>query len=397
MNHSSSSLIKNSCMLSFMIIAIMIITNANLSAQNLLITDYKVPVSSARSFRIDLKGNYATVGRELTTNKTDISGVYKSFYESLPYAYSFDCGGTFTRNLVEKNYEYNYSRDIEGRIKRYIWTTHDLFGSIKVNSVYYSNIHDRPREDMTIGLGFGRFVNVTSLAKAVRIEDFLLSEGLLYDDLPAQTMIQFGQTIERESEFKNEYGDAYKVHWYEEMTKLIQESGMLKGERVDAIGILRMDEVLFRQRVHDRFYGWDATVGTTIELLTSYEEIRRQKPAADITVNYSRPLSWHAQWNERLTVNSPMDKKEFMKAYKLTLNSDFSYEMTNRIDFVLNHFILIEKSGQDVSALFTNSLRISFVLFVENSVNLVTSIQLDKAIKNELTSSFEISLNYRVF
>jgi len=380
---------KISWMLSSMIIVIMI--NANLSAQNLLITDYEVPVSSARSFLIDLKGNYATVGKELTTNKSNISGVYKSFYESLPYAYSFDYVGAFARNRGQNN----YSTYMEGQVKKYIWTTHDIFGSIKLHSAY-SNIYDRPPVDMTIGLGFGRFVDVTPLAKAVRIEDFLLSEGLLYDDLPAKTMIKFGQTIERKSEFKDEYGDAYKVHWYEEMEKLIQESGMLKGERVDAIGILRMDEVLFRQKVHDRFYGWDATLGAKIELLTSSKKGKRKKPAADITIRYSHPLSWRAQLNERLTASSPMNE-EFIKAYDLTLHSDFTYEVTNRIDFALSHLIFTEKGGQYSGVLFTNSLRISFVFFIENSVNLVTSMQLNKTSKTALMNNFAIALNYRVF
>lgn len=375
----------------FLIIAIITLTNTDLSAQNLLITDYKVPVSSARSFLIDLKGNYATVGTELTTNKSNISGVYKKFYESLLYAYSFDCVSAFARSLGQNN----YNVDVEGQVKKYISPNYDLFSSIKANSVYF-NTYDRPRVDMTIGLGVGRFVNVTPLAKAVRIEDFLLREGLLYDDLPAQTMIGFGQIIQRESEFESMYGSAYKVYWYEEMAESIKESGMLKGERLDAIGILRMDEVLFRQKVHDRFYGWDATLGTKIELLTSSEEIKRQKPAADITIRYSRPLSWHTQWNEGLSVNSPMDDK-FIKAYNLTLHSDFTYEMTNRIDFALNHLFLIEKSDQHSDAMFTNSLRISFVFFIENSVNFVTSMELGKPSEAELASSFAVALNYRVF
>ncbi len=392
MNHSSSLFrMKLSLMLSLMI-TLIIIKNTNLSAQNLLITDYKVPVSSARSFLIDLKGNYATVGSKLKTNKSNISGVYKSFYESLPYAYSFDYVGAYARNGRQNN----YSNSIEGRVKKYIWTNHDFFGSVKFNALYF-DIDKRPPVDMTIGWGFGRFINVTPLAKAVRIEDFLLNEGLLYDDLPAQTMIDFGQTIERESEFKNKYGDdVYKIRWYEEMTRLIRESGMLKEERVDAIGILRMDEVLFRQKVHDRFYGWDATLGTKIELLTSSRDIPRKNPAADITIRYSHPLSWRAQWNERFTANSPMGE-DFIKAYDLSLHSDFTYEMTNRIDFALSHLILIKKYGQGFDAQKTNSLRISFVFFIENSVNFVTSMHLDKTSETALTNSFAIALNYRFF
>ncbi|MBM3239158.1 hypothetical protein FJZ31_22925 [Candidatus Poribacteria bacterium] len=378
------------------IVIIIVISNTNLSAQNLLITDYKVPVSSARSFSIDLNANYATIGSELTTDKGNIGAVYKNFYESLPYAYSLDSVGAFSRNKGAKQL-YNYNIDVEGQIKKYIWTTHDLFGSIKLHSAYFKD-YDRPPTDLTVGLGCGRFVNVTPLAKAVRVEDFFLSENLLYDDLPAPTMIQFGQVIERQSEFESNYGSTYKVHWYEEMAKLIRASGMLKGEQIDAIGILRMDDVLFRQKVSDRFYGWDATLGIKRELLTATKE-QKAKSAADITVRYSHPLGWRSQWNERLIANSPMDKELFTKAYDLTIHSDFTYEMTNRIDFALNHSAIIkrEKRLTDFEHLFTNSLRISFVFYIENSVNLVTNMQLNKTSETAITTNFVLALNYRVF
>lgn len=379
----------------FLMTIAIIVSETDLPAQNLLITDYNVPVSSARSLLIDFNANYATVGNELTTEKGNISAVYKRFYESLPYAYSLDFVGAFSRNGGAAQLR-NYNTDLEGQVKKYISTTHDLFGSIKFHSSYFRNC-DRPPVDLTVGLGFGRFVDVTPLAKAVRIEDFLLSEGLLYDDLPAETMIQFGQVIERKSEFENKYRDAYKVHWYEEMAKLIRASGMLKGEEINAIGILRMDEVLFRQNVHDRFYGWDATLGVKRELLTSIKE-QKPKSAADIAIRYSHPLGWRSQWNERLIANSPLDN-EFAKAYDLTIHSDFTYEMTNRIDFVFNHLIIIEREKRltDFDFLFTNSLRISFVFYVENSVNLVTNMQLNKASDTEITTNFAFSLNYRIF
>jgi hypothetical protein len=384
----------------FLIVITIVISNTNLSAQNLLITDYKVPVSSARSFLIDFNANYATIGSELTTDKGNIGVVYKNFYESLPYAYSLDSVGAFSRNKGARQL-YNYNIDVEGQVKKYIWKTHDLFGSIKLHSAYFKD-YDRPPTDLTVGLGFGRFVNVTPLAKAVRVEDFLLSENLLYDDLPAQTMIQFGQVIERKSEFESEYGSAYKVYWYEEMAKLIRASGMLKGEQIDAIGILRMDDVLFRQKVSDRFYGWDATLGIKRELLTSTKD-RKAKSAADITIRYSHPLGWRSQWNERLIANSPVDN-DFAKAYDLTIYSDYTYEMTNRIDFALNHLITIKRengvsttSHTDFNVFFTNSLRISFVFYIENSVNLVTNMQLNKTNETAITTNFVFALNYRVF
>ena len=66
---------------------------------------------------------------------------------------------------------------------------------------------------------------------------------------------------------------------------------MLKGEEIDAVGILRMDEVLFRENISDRFYGWDVTLGAKLELLTSESSEERVAPAADITARYSLPIN----------------------------------------------------------------------------------------------------------
>jgi hypothetical protein len=163
-----------------------------------------------------------------------------------------------------------------------------------------------------------------------------------------------------------------------------------------------MDDVLFRQKVSDRFYGWDATLGIKRELLTSTKD-RKAKSAADITIRYSHPLGWRSQWNERLIANSPVDN-DFAKAYDLTIYSDYTYEMTNRIDFALNHLITIKRengvsttSHTDFNVFFTNSLRISFVFYIENSVNLVTNMQLNKTNETAITTNFVFALNYRVF
>ena len=52
--------------------------------------------------------------------------------------------------------------------------------------------NDRPGLDATIVVGWGRFINATALRKAVRIEDFLLEEGVISERLPKESMIDSG-------------------------------------------------------------------------------------------------------------------------------------------------------------------------------------------------------------
>ena len=375
----------------YLIFIALAITGPNAFAQNLLIQDYKVPVSSAHSFLIDFNYNYASVGKETTSNHGRIGTVYNTFYESLTYGYSFDLIWAASRERRAND----YNTDIDGRLRRYIWPHRNFFGSVNPHSAYLKS-YDRPTLDVTIGFGFGRFINATPLAKAVRIEDFLLFSNQLYDDLPAETMVKLGQIIEKRGEYRTRYREAFKRFWYDDMAEIIKDSKMLKGEEIDAVGILRMDEVLFRENISDRFYGWDVTLGAKLELLTSEPSEQRVAPAADITARYSLPINWRAQLNERFTANSQVGGN-FIRTYNVISASDFSYEVTNRIDFVTRHRIELEKRSKDDYTLISNSLKLLFVFFIENQINLTTSIELEKRGQTKLKQNFLMTLNYRVF
>ena len=367
------------------------ITGTNAFSQNLLIKDYRVPVSAAHSFLVDFNYNYASVGQETTSNHGRIGTVYNTFYESLTYGYSFDLIWAASRERRAND----YNTDIDGRLRRYIWPHRNFFGSVNPHSAYLKS-YDRPTLDVTIGFGFGRFINATPLAKAVRIEDFLLFSNQLYDDLPAETMVKLGQIIEKRGEYRTRYREAFKRFWYDDMAEIIKDSKMLKGEEIDAVGILRMDEVLFRENISDRFYGWDVTLGAKLELLTSQPSEQRVAPAADITARYSLPINWRAQLNERFTANSQVGGN-FLRTYNVISASDFSYEVTNRIDFVTRHRIELEKRSKDDYTLISNSLKLIFVFFIENQINLTTSIELEKRGQTKLKQNFLMTLNYRVF
>jgi hypothetical protein len=360
-------------------------------AQNLLITDYYTPVSSAGSFLIGANYNFATDGGSVTTNRGDIGLVYKKFYESQPYARYLDF--TWNASRTEKGNYFN--ADLIWRVKKYIPKGSPFFGSTAFHVIYLKG-YERPALDLTLGVGVGRFINVTPLAKAVRIEDFLLSSGQLYDDLPADTMIELGHIIERQREYQTLYGESYKLIWYSDIEGAIRRSGMLKSERISAASILRIDDVLFRERFSDRFYGRDITLGVKAELITPRPSLKRSTLAADITARYSYPLSWRSQINERLTVNTPLDE-EFLRSYSLSISSDFSYELTNRIDFAIHHLISREKRRDEGKVMMHNNLDISFIFYVENRVNLTTNLRFAKSTDMSMIHNFVATLNYRIF
>ena len=381
-----------------LVVGFMFVAN-NVFAQNVSVTDYEVPVSAADRLLVDFAMNHATSGSTATTSKGNIGGIYKRFYDSLPFGYSIDIigSGLVDKNIETDEYENNYQVNGDAGIKKYLMEDNpllrDSFGSIRASSDL-QKAYDRPASAVTVGLGYGRFIEATALAKAVRIEEFLINEGELSDHLSKDAILELSKIINRENEYKDRYGETYEKEWYEAMEAVMRESGLLKEGRLGAIAILRIEEVLEREDIADRFYGWDVALGSKFDITTPYEDQDRPIANLDVTASYARPIAWQWQISERITMNTPFDS--FGSAYSLSLSSDLSYELSNRIDLRLRHLFQLSKlDGEDAQN--SQALGVSFIYYIENNLNLVATQQIEIVPDEDITSNFTVLLNYRVF
>ena len=373
--------------------------SSNVSAQNVSVTDYQVPVSAADRLLIDFSMNHATSGSDALTSKGNIGGIYKRFYDSLPFGYSIDIigSGLVDKNIVTDEYNTNYQVNGDAGVKKYLMQNSaalkDLFGSVRASSNMLTD-YDQPASSLTVGVGYGRFIEATDLAKAVRIEDFLIKEGELSDHLPKETILEISKIINREGEYRDKYGETYKKEWYKDMETVMRESNLLKEGGLDAIGILRIEEVLEREDIADRFYGWDVTLGSRFDITLPFTGQDRSPANLDVSASYARPIAWRWQVSERISMNTPFDN--FGTAFSSSLSSDISYELSNRIDVRLRHLLRLEKLEAD-DAKISHSLGASFIYYIENNLNLVVTEQITKAPEQDIISDFTVVLNYRVF
>ena len=373
--------------------------SSNVSAQNVSVTDYQVPVSAADRLLIDFSMNHATSGSDATTSKGNIGGIYKRFYDSLPFGYSIDIigSGLVDKNIVTDEYNTNYQVNGDAGVKKYLMQNSaalkDLFGSVRASSNMLKD-YDQPASSLTVGVGYGRFIEATDLAKAVRIEDFLIKEGELSDHLPKETILEISKIINREGEYRDKYGETYEKEWYKDMETVMRESNLLKEGGLDAIGILRIEEVLEREDIADRFYGWDVTLGSRFDITLPFTGQDRSPANLDVSASYARPIAWRWQVSERISMNTPFDN--FGTAFSSSLSSDISYELSNRIDVRLRHLLRLEKLEAD-DAKISHSLGASFIYYIENNLNLVVTEQITKAPEQDIISDFTVVLNYRVF
>lgn len=363
-------------------------------AQNASIRDYTVPVSTVQNLRADFNFNYAAEGEDLKGRNGRLGFTYKRFKDALSFAYSVDAigSGALNRDAGAARDTTQFATNLATRVKKYIlWGTAIFaFGDVSFD---YDKTFDRPATAVTVGVGDGRFIDATSLARAVRVEEFLIREKAILDHLPKDDLIELGHIIEKEREYKERYGSTYRKWWFQAMEKVIVASGVAP-RGIGAGGILRINEVLFQERVNSRFYGGEFSFGVNFQTTTPYRGLSRRDPSAAVGYRYAVPLGWRSQFNQRLEVNSPFTGR-FGRSYSARLISDFVYEVGNRFDFTLRDILSAERS-QELGRQVGNSFGAFFSFFVENKTNFVVGVQIDKVQGEPWTRSFTTSLNYRL-
>ena len=376
------------------VLFILIFVAGNVSAQNVSVTDYEVPVSSADRLLVDFSGDHATKGSDVTASKVAVSGLYKRFYDSLPFGYSIDFIGSslVNKDIEEDEYVTDYTSEGSVAFKKYLMKDNDLFGSVRLDASMLK-AYDQPASALTLGVGYGRFIGATPLAKAVRIEEFLIKEGQLEGHMPKAEILELSRIIARRGEYEDRHGDTYKTMWYEDMEGIMRKSGLLKENALGAVGVLRVDEVIERERIADRFYGWDATLGVKFDVTLPYDEQDRAPVNLALGASYARPIDWKWQVSERFSMTTPFE--DFAQAFSASLISDVSYELTNRIDLRVQHLLIADKVKDEDNKL-SNSLSASFIYYIENYINVVVTGQLEKIPDEDATTSVGIALNYRI-
>lgn len=380
----------------FHFVLLMVVFTTASFAQNVSVTDYDVPVSSAKILRFNGNWNFAQQNNDVSSTVDNVSSslsgglIFKYFYSSLPFAWDIDANANTSKLHGEK---FKYDLTVKPGIRKYIWDDKDWFGAAGAE-IYHKNSFDKPETYASLGVGYGRYINATALAKTVRIEEHFIREGVINDNMPKVSMIEIAKIIEREDEYKGIYGPTYEAFWYKDIEAVIKETGNLTGATLGAIGLLRMQQVLkgINEIVNDRYYGWDVRASTLFNLSAPFDSLKTKVPQLELGARYSYPITWRSQLNAFTRMRTPVDSN-FFKESRMEVGVDYIYELSNRINFVgtyraVNHTPAVGDSHLN------HALDASFVFYLENQIYLVFTNSL---IKNDTSkkTNFGSSLTFQ--
>jgi hypothetical protein len=365
-------------------------------AQTVSPWDYGVPVSTAQQARVGATFTYSGQGRDVQASDGEANLVANRFYNSLPFAYDATLTAIgSTRRTAADDQDNSYNLVGEAGVRRYFRPDGDSFYSVD-GRLTADDAYERPAVELTPGAGYGRFIRVTTLAEAVRIEDFLLREDVIQGPLPKETMVELAQLIEREGEYRSEYGPSYRVKWFEAMEKAIARSGMFTQQGLGAAGSLRVEEVLFDERVNERYVGWDARAGIRFELLTEDQDRDRDDPSFSGRVRFSRPVGWESQLDLNAQYTTPFNGDFGANVYTLAATLNYLYELSNQVDFTASNVVTARRLAPDVETLVREQLRLGFLFYLENQINLNVSGQAVKVRGRDPRQGIHVALEYRL-
>lgn len=335
-------------------------------------------------------GNQGQTGYDATLN-LDYNRVISTPNRDLKV--EFDAGGSVNRgttNGASSSSTYNATGRAEvnnyfrPNSKGLFWYGSGDFGLLKGAESVYSKIG--------VGLGYGRVVNLTPMAKSIRLIEALRKQGSMKADPGKSTYVQVAKLIALQEEYKSKYRTSsnYAQQWIADIEKVLVASGQVNGA-LGAAGAIKAHDVLINENFFERRHGWKVNSGIGL-VLTNYDGTDGGDPTLDlIEAEYHRPLSNRTQFSN--TSGLSLDFGDDDTGYNLTNTMALTYELTDQIDWENKWILGYNKSGSnDSSNDFTsNILRSQLIYELNNKLDLkLTATATDMDDEDDTNNNEEI-------
>lgn len=346
-----------------------------------------------------LSGNFSldSGNQDQASYSGAFSGDYNINYGSLPFSWRLgvDSNVGFIQgpNDADES-ETGYNISAFTNADKYLGDI-PLFGYGSFDFGYRKNMGfddaDDPYAKVGVGMGYGRVIDATVLAKAMRMVEDLNKYGVIAGNLSDNEYLELAKIIDKENEYKSKYGIVeYKKYWFEDMEKIFVGSGKLKGDSLGALGIIRVQEVM-NERYGVRSHGWTIRGGAGF-ILSKYDG-SESDPSLDVSFEYALPYSYKMQINERLDYSSILADD---MVHQITNNLSLTYEISNMIDWengITTILTIPTASGSENVT--SNSIYSSIHYYIANSLTADATLNfnlLDDAIDNNGNDDMETSL-----
>ncbi len=257
---------------------------------------------------------------------------------------------------------------------------------------------ESPFTKLTAGLGYGRVVNVTPMARSIRIIEELNKNGFLKSDPSNAVYRQVAQIIEKEAEYRSKHGAAnYEQYWVQDIQSAIEASGAVKGN-LNARAILKSYDVLTNESISTRKNGWLVRAGVGA-VITDFDG-EDGKPALEVGAEYHKPINNQTQFSNEAIATATL--KDGDDGFNFNNSMSLTHEVSDKIDWI-NKWNLAHNESDTANDITTNTLSSAFFYSLTNQLDFgiegrLTDVndRIDNNGNDELDKSLNIGVKYRL-
>jgi len=375
------------------------------TTQAIELTDFMDPNTSFDEAYVDFSANANSGNQDQTSYSTFLDAFYNKRNSTERQVWGFGIDGN-----ADASRGPNQDDDSESDFGFSARANTDVYFSRTQEKLFYFGAGSYAHQDsaiddnigVTVGLGYGRVWNATPLAKALRIQESLRSHGLLSADLSDEDLLALAAIIGREDEYRVEGGvDEYKGIWYTDIEKAMVEAGVLPNGELSALGTVKLDDVLFDEPISARRHGWLVRGGAGFQS-SDFSGISDNDPKLLFQLEYAKPYGLRGQLLETATYE-PIFGDNVVQ--KFTNRLSYSYEISDRIDWINSWELAFQQADDDDKTRFTtNTLTSSFAYHLTNRLDLGLTLaavdtddkpNLDQT-NDEVDTSAILGLRYRL-
>ena len=340
------------------------------------LTDYLEPES--RYEQAFLLGNFnsRSGNQDQTSYDLTLRANYEHNYSSLPRTWQLRLdGATDISRGAERGDEQQETSSANAHlnIDNYLAPDSRRFWFGAADAGYLSDADD-PFFKLGGGLGVGRVIDATPLAKVLRFEEELRAHGIVRGPISDATYLALARLVARQDEFRARYGeDEYKPYWFAAMEELLRVEGVLYRDRLGAAGALYMDRVLFDESVSVREHGWLLRGG--VGLVVRDFHGNKGNPSLDGVYEYARPFGWRGQLIERLNVSVLLSGGN---GYLLGNTLSYTHELSNRIDWENRWEFTFQDGDDETDHLISHVVTSTFHYYLTNRLNLDATVSVTR-------------------
>jgi len=341
------------------VLAVVILLGLTIPAIGVTLCEYRSPMTAladaGMSFSYRYYDDASTPAVDVNSGRIEVT--YDQVFDSPNFGYSV--GGTAALGMVEF-VPTDWLGQASGTARWYLWEDKPVFsfGGIETSM---ATSQPRPGVEVRVGVGLGRFTDVTPLAKAMDIEAALLEESAIFGPLADDVLLSMASTIDR----IDEYDDVKNL-----VTDLESLIEAVSGVELDARALLTIEEIVV-SKSENRKCGWAIQAGVGYELVDPYGGAQNLVIAGSANAAVSRTPDDQFLFNASFSGPFGILEENTLTA-RVSYESDVSEDSTLVVDYVLQR---VKPAGQAATSSHAASLAIRFDI---QGINMGVDVGLSK-------------------